>query len=199
LRKPALPECRPGSGAASRNTGASSRQRSTANGQLELAYPILEGTNTLNIISLDRITFDPRVMCARACIRRMRLTVSLIANLVADGMTPAEIIKEYPKTSDRRCPTLLGLRLKRFALSRSPRALVPSIRQHEFERLGLKEARECAHFRRTNEYISCITASMFVSSGERKRSWHSSVAGSIPDRAMQLAISKRRPRKRAIP
>jgi uncharacterized protein (DUF433 family) len=58
---------------------------------------MLEGTKTLAAIGLDRITFNPRVMGGRACIRGMRLTVSLIVNLVADGMTPAEIIKVYPE------------------------------------------------------------------------------------------------------
>jgi len=43
-----------------------------------------------------RITFDPRVMGGRACIRGMRLTVSLIVNLVANGMTTGEILAEYP-------------------------------------------------------------------------------------------------------
>ncbi|MBI4714963.1 MAG: DUF433 domain-containing protein [Nitrospirae bacterium] len=45
---------------------------------------------------LDRITFDPRVMGGRACIRGMRITVSLVVNLVANGMTTQEILKEYP-------------------------------------------------------------------------------------------------------
>lgn len=44
----------------------------------------------------DRITFDPRIMGGRACIRGMRITVSLVVNLVANGMTTEEIIKEYP-------------------------------------------------------------------------------------------------------
>ena len=43
-----------------------------------------------------RITFNPRVMGGRACIRGMRLTVSLIVNLVANGMTTGEILTEYP-------------------------------------------------------------------------------------------------------
>jgi len=43
-----------------------------------------------------RITFNPRVMGGRACIRGMRLTVSLIVNLVANGMTTGEILAEYP-------------------------------------------------------------------------------------------------------
>ena len=44
----------------------------------------------------DQITFDPNVMGGRACIRGMRITVSLIVNLVANGMTPEEIIEAYP-------------------------------------------------------------------------------------------------------
>jgi len=45
---------------------------------------------------LDRITFDPQVMSGRACLRGMRITVSLIVNLVANGMTTAEILEAYP-------------------------------------------------------------------------------------------------------
>ncbi len=45
---------------------------------------------------LDRITFDPQVMGGRACIRGMRITVALVVNLVANGMSPGEIIAEYP-------------------------------------------------------------------------------------------------------
>jgi uncharacterized protein (DUF433 family) len=45
---------------------------------------------------LDRITFDPRVMGGRACIRGMRITVALVVNLVANGMTPEVIREEYP-------------------------------------------------------------------------------------------------------
>ncbi len=44
----------------------------------------------------DRITFDPRILGGRACIRGMRLSVSLIVNLVANGMTTEEICREYP-------------------------------------------------------------------------------------------------------
>lgn len=43
-----------------------------------------------------RITFDKAVMGGRACIRGMRIPVSLIVNLVANGMSVEEIIKEYP-------------------------------------------------------------------------------------------------------
>ena len=44
----------------------------------------------------DRITFDPNVMGGRACIRGMRVTVSLIVNLVANGMSVEQIIEDYP-------------------------------------------------------------------------------------------------------
>lgn len=45
---------------------------------------------------LDRITFDPNIMNGRACIRGMRVTVALILNLVASGMTVEQIIDAYP-------------------------------------------------------------------------------------------------------
>jgi uncharacterized protein (DUF433 family) len=44
----------------------------------------------------DRITFDPAVMGGRACLRGLRITVSLVVNLVANGMSVAEIQREYP-------------------------------------------------------------------------------------------------------
>ncbi|MBC8447353.1 MAG: DUF433 domain-containing protein [Chloroflexi bacterium] len=44
----------------------------------------------------DRITFGPDVFGGKACIRGMRISVSLIVNLVANGMAGEEIIDEYP-------------------------------------------------------------------------------------------------------
>ncbi len=44
----------------------------------------------------DHITFDRNIMGGRACIRGMRVTVSLVVNLVANGMSAAEILAEYP-------------------------------------------------------------------------------------------------------
>jgi uncharacterized protein (DUF433 family) len=40
----------------------------------------------------DRITFDVNVMGGRATIRGMRVTVSLVVNLVANGININEII-----------------------------------------------------------------------------------------------------------
>jgi uncharacterized protein (DUF433 family) len=45
----------------------------------------------------DRITFDPAVMGGRACIRGMRMTVSLVVNLVANGMSTEDVVREYPE------------------------------------------------------------------------------------------------------
>ena len=45
---------------------------------------------------LDRITFDKNIMGGRACIRGMRITVSTILNLIANGMASDEIIQAYP-------------------------------------------------------------------------------------------------------
>lgn len=44
----------------------------------------------------DRITADPAILGGKACIRGMRISVSLIVNLVANGMTVEEIIADYP-------------------------------------------------------------------------------------------------------
>ena len=44
----------------------------------------------------DRITFEPGKMGGRACIRGKRVTVSLVVNLSANGMTTEEIVAAYP-------------------------------------------------------------------------------------------------------
>jgi len=46
--------------------------------------------------NFDRITFQPGKMGGKACIRGMRMPVSLIVNFVANGMDTREIIEEYP-------------------------------------------------------------------------------------------------------
>jgi uncharacterized protein (DUF433 family) len=48
----------------------------------------------------ERITFDPNVMGGRACIRRTRITVSQVVNLIANGMPAADIIAEYPSLEE---------------------------------------------------------------------------------------------------
>ena len=48
------------------------------------------------MLGFDRITFNPDVMGWRACIRGMRITVSLVVNLIANGMSIDEFIQSYP-------------------------------------------------------------------------------------------------------
>ena len=48
------------------------------------------------MLGFDRITFDPNILGGKACIRGMRISVSLVVNLVANGMSPKDIVLEYP-------------------------------------------------------------------------------------------------------
>jgi uncharacterized protein (DUF433 family) len=47
-----------------------------------------------------RITFDPKIMAGQACIRGMRIPVSLVLNLVAHDKSRSDIILEYPDLED---------------------------------------------------------------------------------------------------
>ncbi|HEX9665466.1 MAG TPA: DUF433 domain-containing protein [Thermodesulfobacteriota bacterium] len=46
--------------------------------------------------TFDRITFDPKTMGGRACIRGMRIPVSIIIGQIAHGATVEEILTDYP-------------------------------------------------------------------------------------------------------
>ena len=43
-----------------------------------------------------RITFDKEIMGGRACIRGMRIPVSVVVNQIAQGATFEEVLNEYP-------------------------------------------------------------------------------------------------------
>jgi uncharacterized protein (DUF433 family) len=45
---------------------------------------------------LSRITVDPTVMGGQACIRGMRVTVSMVLDLLAAGRSRTEILEAYP-------------------------------------------------------------------------------------------------------
>ncbi|HAZ45175.1 MAG TPA: hypothetical protein DDW76_17975 [Cyanobacteria bacterium UBA11369] len=49
------------------------------------------------MLGFDRITFDRNIMAGQACIRGMRITVSLVLNLLAHGKSIADIIADYPE------------------------------------------------------------------------------------------------------
>ena len=44
----------------------------------------------------DRITFDPKILGGRACIRGMRIPVSVVVSQVANGASYDEILEGYP-------------------------------------------------------------------------------------------------------
>lgn len=44
----------------------------------------------------DRVTFDPKIMGGRACIRGMRIPVSVIVSQIAHGASFDEILAGYP-------------------------------------------------------------------------------------------------------
>jgi uncharacterized protein (DUF433 family) len=46
---------------------------------------------------LERITIDPEICGGKPCIRGTRIWVSLILDFLADGITEAELLAEYPQ------------------------------------------------------------------------------------------------------
>jgi uncharacterized protein (DUF433 family) len=50
--------------------------------------------------TLDRITQNPNVLAGRATIRGLRISVAHIVNLVANGMTPAQIVADLPELEE---------------------------------------------------------------------------------------------------
>ncbi len=44
----------------------------------------------------NRITFDPNIMGGRACIRGMRIPVSVVVGQIAHGATIEEVLNDYP-------------------------------------------------------------------------------------------------------
>ncbi len=47
-------------------------------------------------MSTQRITHNPAVMGGKACIRGLRVTVSMVLGLLASGESRDEILKAYP-------------------------------------------------------------------------------------------------------
>ena len=48
----------------------------------------------------DRISIDPTVCFGKPVIRGTRIWVGLILSMMASGITPEEILREYPQLSD---------------------------------------------------------------------------------------------------
>ena len=48
------------------------------------------------MVGLERISWNPKVMGGKPCIRGLRVTVGTIVGLVAAGHSEAEILRLYP-------------------------------------------------------------------------------------------------------
>ncbi len=46
---------------------------------------------------LQRISIDPEICGGKPCVKGTRIWVSLILDLLADGMTEAQLLSEYPQ------------------------------------------------------------------------------------------------------
>jgi uncharacterized protein (DUF433 family) len=44
----------------------------------------------------NRVTFDPKILGGRACIRGMRIPVSVLVSQAAQGASHEEVMKDYP-------------------------------------------------------------------------------------------------------
>ncbi|MEW6219933.1 MAG: DUF433 domain-containing protein [Thermodesulfobacteriota bacterium] len=72
---------------------------------------------------LERITIDPAVCHGKPCIRGHRIWVSLILDLLADGMSSEEILADYPGLveDDIRACVAYGAEMTRERIVKSDR------------------------------------------------------------------------------
>lgn len=49
----------------------------------------------------NRITFNPKIFGGKPIIKGTRISVEFILELLASGMAPEEIVKEYPQLNPR--------------------------------------------------------------------------------------------------
>ena len=99
----------PTSGTSRRNVGVQAKARRRWRNDLrnDVDYRVSPRRNAMivdqeahcqmeNNVGFDRITFDPKILGGRACIRGMRIPVSVIVGQVAHGVTLSEILRDYP-------------------------------------------------------------------------------------------------------
>jgi uncharacterized protein (DUF433 family) len=53
-------------------------------------------------VMFDRITFQPQILGGRACIRGMRIPVSVIVGAIAHGASIAEVVSDHPEQDVRQ-------------------------------------------------------------------------------------------------
>ena len=64
---------------------------------------------------LERISIDPNICFGKPCIRGTRIWVSLLLDFLANGMSPEEILVEYPQLEieDIRAAIAYGAEMSR--------------------------------------------------------------------------------------
>lgn len=64
---------------------------------------------------LDRISVDPNICFGKPCIKGTRIWVSLLLDWLAQGMTPEEVLREYPQLTaeDIRAALAYGAEMSR--------------------------------------------------------------------------------------
>jgi uncharacterized protein (DUF433 family) len=64
---------------------------------------------------LERISIDPNICFGKPCIRGTRIWVSLLLDFLASGMTPEEVLEEYPQleVEDIRAAIAYGAEMSR--------------------------------------------------------------------------------------
>ncbi|MBU2635348.1 DUF433 domain-containing protein [Patescibacteria group bacterium] len=50
---------------------------------------------------MNRITYDPKILGGKPIIKGTRISVEFILELLASGMVPDEIVKEYPRLAKK--------------------------------------------------------------------------------------------------
>ena len=78
--------------------GRGSRRLHENRGTLQVfdSPPIQSSERNIVVKTFDRITQRPDVLAGRATIRGLRISVAHVVNLVANGMSPAQIVEELP-------------------------------------------------------------------------------------------------------
>jgi uncharacterized protein (DUF433 family) len=74
----------------------------------------------MDVSLLDRITFNPKQCGGRPCIRGLRIRVKDVLDMLAEGATEMEILKDFPdlETDDiRACLTYAAAQIDHPVLS----------------------------------------------------------------------------------
>jgi uncharacterized protein (DUF433 family)/plasmid stability protein len=78
-------------------TGASAGWTAGAVREPAVSYAVRGAAPAGRDERLARITSDPRVCFGKPCIRGTRIWVSLLLDLMADGLSVSDLLREYPQ------------------------------------------------------------------------------------------------------